>query len=187
MRSRATTLILIAVLAGACLNSDTSDGITPQPGDTTIDDDYPEDEQEIRAARQAVARADLLLEVSGGGGAVHPGDVVDLVFHVTSLDSDFVNAPQVTISMPVGVSASDAPAGCEASSGTLTCLVGQSILSGSGQVPVSADPLEVAFQIAGDAASGRVVIDAFVESLDNPVDNDPNPGNNSVVVELDVG
>lgn len=186
MWSKLAALVLIASLAGACVDGDTSNRDIPQPGDNTVDDDYPEVEQEIRAARQAVARADLLLEVSGDVVQVSQGEILDLVFHVTSIDSDFVNAPTITIALPLGISVPDPPTQCELLDRNLTCLIAPSILSETGDVPVSADPFGLALQVGPDAPSGTLTINAFVESLDNPVDNDPDPNNNSAVVELNL-
>lgn len=188
VRATLTAFMLMAsVVAGACVNGDDTGRLTPERGDTTLDDDYPEDEREIRAGREATARTDLLLEVSADEHQLQPGDVVELAFVVTSIDSDFVNAPVITVLLPVGVTASNVPAECEPSDGKLECLVVESITSLSGEVPVSAEPFAVRLQISPEAPPGVFVVEAVVESLDNPVTNDPDPGNNTVIVELTVG
>lgn len=62
-----------------------------------------------------------------------------------------------------------------------------SILSDTGAVPVTSDPFELLLRVDDAAIPGPLVIELWVESLDNPITNDPNPADNAAVVELVIG
>jgi hypothetical protein len=155
----------------------------PQPGDEQVDEDLPEFEDDIVASRQETARADLMLAAVAAPDVVAPGDRLVLTVIVTSVDTDFVNAPTVVATLPNGLTAGVLAPDCRVDGSTVTCRVAPSILSESGQVPVSADPFEIEL-VVGAGASGTLVVSLAAESLDNPVANDPNPADN--VVDLSV-
>jgi len=157
----------------------------PQPGDDTVDDDFPEVEEDIAASRLEAGRADLRLEVVAAPAVAAPGDQVVVTVVVTSVDQDFVNAPTVVATLPAGLAAGALPAECAVEGAEVRCRVALSILSESGAVPVSADPFDIELVVEA-SASGTLVVPLAVESLDNPVANDPDPSNNVVEVSISV-
>lgn len=158
----------------------------PQPGDDTVDDDLPEFEEDLEASRNDSARADLALTATADPTTAAPGETVVVTVVVESLDRDFVNAPTVTATLPSGLRAGALPDGCREDGSVVRCQVAPSILSESGAVPVSAEPFE--FELVVDpGASGTLAVALVAESLDNPVDNDPNPADNRVDLAVTVG
>lgn len=159
----------------------------PQPGDEEIDDDLPEHEEEIEASRRNAARADLRIELLDAPAAAEAGTELAVLVAVTSIDDDFVNAPTIVARLPEGLSTGTSDRCEEVGPDELHCQVALSILSDTGAVPVTSDPFELLLRVDDAAIPGPLVIELWVESLDNPITNDPNPADNAAVVELVIG
>lgn len=144
------------------------------------DDGLVEFEEELLAIRLAAGRADLSL--TGSADVDVENEQATISASLVALDEDFVNAPIVEVFIE-GVTIVDLPAGCTATADGMRCAVAPSLLSPSGAVPTDAALLE--FVVVPDGSGGATSVRLVATSLDNPVDNDPDPTNNELALDVE--
>lgn len=171
-------LLVVLLVAGCSLDRSeevgTASSATTEPVDTTDTREREQTTEEMEERRQEAASTDLELVIDGPASPAVAGPL-DYALGVSDIGSSYAEIAVVRLAHSAALVLSGPRAACSVvDAETTECRAADDLLAGSSA--------ELVVTFDASHASGDVTVEGTVTSEDNPLDNDPDPTNNTASV-----